>query len=339
MIFDEIISYNRVLELSERATRSLLTGNGFSIALFPQIFSYDRLYEHARVGMSEELRRLFDALGTRDFERVMHLLGSSEVVIDKFLGDPRTAGMVKSERLQLREMLVSAIAESHPESHNAISDEVYEICWTFLSAYANLFTLNYDLLLYWVLMWKLERTKDKKQFPFKDAFWNREDERLYWARLNGQAVFYLHGAVHIIRHGHRLHKLNLTDDRRALMAQVNDAIDSGTYPLFVSEASAAAKIGQIKEDSYLDYGYQRLRDLSGELVIFGSSIGAVDDHIWDAVQTSAITSLYVGTRSDQGTQAYSQLRGRVEAALIEPRKRRNQDIDLYFFDSRTATVW
>jgi Domain of unknown function (DUF4917) len=213
MISEDFISYERVLELSRENLRSLLIGNGFSMALFPDIFPFDRLYEAARETISPATCRLFDALNTRDFERIMELLEHAETVSTHYFEDIEAANQLNHDRTTLRELLIRAIAERHPESRNAVPESAYDSCGRFLSTYDNLFTLNYDLLLYWALMWSLERIPEdqKREFPFKDGFWNREDDRLYWAPLRSQAVFYLHGAVHIIRHGHRVHKLNLTE--------------------------------------------------------------------------------------------------------------------------------
>ena len=52
----------------------------------------------------------------------------------------------------LREVLVQAIAQNHPEFPAAIADDQYRGCRVFLANFANIYTLNYDLLLYWALM-------------------------------------------------------------------------------------------------------------------------------------------------------------------------------------------
>lgn len=342
MIHDDIISYNEVKHLSDRALpRNLLMGNGFSMALFPEIFSYDRLYAVAREVMSARLAALFDALATRDFERVMQLLQNGETILKAYFDDDGAAEDLRTDRLQLRQLLVETIAARHPDSRAAIDDARYERCWAFLSYFHNLYTLNYDLLLYWALMWKFEQLAhpQRREFQFKDAFYVWEDELLYYEKMNKQAVFYLHGAVHIIRQGHRLYKLNLTNDARALMQQVNDAIDQGNYPLFVSEATSAEKLDQIKKDGYLDAAYQRLRKSEGDLVIFGSSISEVDHHIWDAIQVSSIETVYVGTRGARGSARFQQLRDGIERELHQPRLHRDRRMEIYFFDAASVAIW
>src|SRR5436853_7861187 len=62
--------------------RHLLLGNGFSIALKSDIFSYGSLYENADFSQSPHIPRLFEALGTQDFEIVIrHLQSAARVLI------------------------------------------------------------------------------------------------------------------------------------------------------------------------------------------------------------------------------------------------------------------
>jgi len=51
--------------------KHLLLGNGFSIALRPDIFTYGSLYDNADFTKTPKVKDLFDALGTRDFETVI----------------------------------------------------------------------------------------------------------------------------------------------------------------------------------------------------------------------------------------------------------------------------
>ena len=57
--------------------RHLLLGNGFSIALKPDIFSYSSLYDSANFTKVPYAEAIFDALETRDFEAVIRVLVSA----------------------------------------------------------------------------------------------------------------------------------------------------------------------------------------------------------------------------------------------------------------------
>jgi Domain of unknown function (DUF4917) len=71
----------------QAAKRHLLLGNGFSIALKPDIFSYGSLYENADFTAAPHIPRLFEALGTTDFE-----------IVIRHLQDTATVGDVKGDR-------------------------------------------------------------------------------------------------------------------------------------------------------------------------------------------------------------------------------------------------
>ena len=68
------ISFTKALNLTSDTKRHLLLGNGFSIALFWDRFSYVSLLENADFTHFPEARKAFDLLGTTDFEVVIHAL-------------------------------------------------------------------------------------------------------------------------------------------------------------------------------------------------------------------------------------------------------------------------
>jgi hypothetical protein len=96
--------------------KHLLLGNGFSIALKPNIFSYGSLFENADFSSAPHVKALFDALGTQDFEIAIRHLKDAETVVNIYRPD-------LSEPLQkfekdadlIKDALVSAIAKRHPD--------------------------------------------------------------------------------------------------------------------------------------------------------------------------------------------------------------------------------
>jgi len=71
----KVVSFDEALRLSDSyGMRHLLLGNGFSMACKPNIFSYTSLFAEARKKMSNELAEIFDALKTKDFEKVIRAL-------------------------------------------------------------------------------------------------------------------------------------------------------------------------------------------------------------------------------------------------------------------------
>jgi len=134
--------------------RHLLLGNGFSIACRPDIFVYGRLFERADFSrLSSSAQRAFDALKTQDFEKVIKALRDAKSLLAIYDGAPtRIVQQMREDADGLRELLVQTIASSHPEWPASITEGEYAACREFLSHFNTVYTLNYDLLLYWAQM-------------------------------------------------------------------------------------------------------------------------------------------------------------------------------------------
>src|SRR5712692_6213578 len=142
----KIISFDAALKESEGAERVLLIGNGFSI----KYFSYSSLLEKSGLDNGGPLRALFKTLNTVDFESTIKVLEDAAVVEEVYHKQKRAA-MFLSESDKLRRALVHAIRQIHPPHRADIADGIPK-CVEFLSHFATIFTLNYDLLLYWVIL-------------------------------------------------------------------------------------------------------------------------------------------------------------------------------------------
>ncbi len=63
---------------------------------------------------------------------------------------------IKEVSGKLKNSLIDAVKELHPEYVFSVSEEESEACSKFLNYYldngGNIFSTNYDLLLYWILM-------------------------------------------------------------------------------------------------------------------------------------------------------------------------------------------
>src|SRR6266700_686663 len=69
-----LLSFEDVIQKSKSLKLHLVLGNGFSIAKFPKIFTYDALFLRADFTGQERLKRIFDKLESHDFEAVMRYL-------------------------------------------------------------------------------------------------------------------------------------------------------------------------------------------------------------------------------------------------------------------------
>jgi hypothetical protein len=190
-----------------------------------------------------------------------------------------------------------------------------------LERYEWIFTTSYDLLLYWAMA-------SAGHFdPFKDHF--RYGSRLEFdperARVfdNEIAVYFLHGALHLVVSGSGVTwKLRQTDIQ-TLLDQFGQPIpgDEQARPLLVTEGSAQDKLQAIEANGYLSHALGRLRSNDRPTVVFGSSLSKQDQHIVDALnefpERPIAVAMLPGTRRDLvDRQTSIWTRMRVEALLF-----------------------
>jgi Domain of unknown function (DUF4917) len=216
--------------------RHLLLGNGFSIACEPKIFTYGSLFERAKPDMSEELVRVFEWLGTTDFEEVIRALRRASQILPIYLDTSDTASRMNADAESLKGALVKAIARQHPARPNLIADRRYTACRDFLAKFigkaaaGKVYTLNYDLLLYWALMHEPDLDdglgldpddgfrKDPDDWDADYVMWHGE------SHANSQNVHYLHGAMHLYDAGPQLQKYTWVNTGKPLVDQANEAL-------------------------------------------------------------------------------------------------------------------
>jgi len=274
-----------------------LLGNGFSRACKNDIFSYDALFERADFsGLSDHCKGAFEALGSTDFEFVIKSLQQAASLINLYRSDQKNlAEVLASDALKLREVLVSAIAGSHPNWPGEISNAAYASCKTFLANFERVYTLNYDLLLYWAYM----QDEIVPQLDCDDGFrkpYTGREEYVSWEVENShkQKLYYLHGGLHLFDSGDELQKYTWVNTGLRLTEQVRDALAHGKYPLFVSEGSSEQKLERIKHSGYLHRALANLPSIGSLLVAYGVSFAENDEHILRLIENGKVTTLAVG---------------------------------------------
>jgi hypothetical protein len=95
------------------ANRSLLIGNGFSIAQAGAQFSYASLLEKTGLQPGDPVRNVFTALNTVDFELVMQALQHTAQIEDAYAEAAR-ATLFRNDAAAVREALIHAVREVHP---------------------------------------------------------------------------------------------------------------------------------------------------------------------------------------------------------------------------------
>lgn len=128
----------------------------------------------------------------------------------------------------------------------------YESSSVFLSNFRKVFTLNYDLLLYWV---NLENK------PLNDGFGRAK--RIAGGRFKSPFkeeawcdIYNLHGGLHLFQNGTG-GIMKTLDTGNGVIATITDAIASKKIlPLYVAEGSSRAKMRKINSVVYLRHCYK-----------------------------------------------------------------------------------
>ncbi len=317
--FEDLPSYNSIIEkLSKRKKPNhLIMGNGFSMSYDPTIFSYNALYKFIEELDDEVLSKLFKVVNTKNFELVMQQLDNFIEIAEIFDIDKNFTDKLKVANESLRNSLIDAISDLHPEHVFEIPEEKSKCCANFLSKYLDndglVFTTNYDLLIYWVL---LRNNLQNASDGFGREMINPEEvkrgEEVEWSELNWgkyrdkQKVFYLHGTLSIFDTGIEIEKEVYTS-KHYLLENIKQRLDNKDYPIFVTAGNGNEKLEHIMHNRYLTNCYEQLSNIEGSLVTFGFNFGEYDEHIIDALNKAAnyglpsgnkLFSIYIGVYSE-----------------------------------------
>lgn len=341
MSFEEVASY---LKKKNRAM-SLLMGNGFSMSYDASIFSYNALYTFLSSQDDELLNKLFGAVKTKNFELIMQQLDMTIALLDAFGSDPALKAQILSASQKLQNALLNSIKELHPEHVYKMPAEKSSACATFLQRFlesgGGIYTTNYDLLLYWVLMrqgvanpfdgFGRELENPVEAAEGKEQEWS---ELIWGPNKSKQNIHYLHGALHLFDSGAVVTKEQY-DGNGYLLENVSVRLNEGSYPIFVTAGNGDEKLEHIRHNRYLSHCYDSLCEVDGSLVTFGFGFGQYDEHIIDAINKAAkfntkqppkLWSIYIGVYSDADIEHIRSIEKK-----FHPKIR--------LFDARTANVW
>lgn len=323
MEIEKLLTYKQVIESLDKKQRKkhLLFGNGFSMAFDKNIFSYNALSSFIETTGDPIIKSLFEKLNTKNFELIMKQLENFCEIAEVFSEDKTLVPRIKAASEKLKNSLLEAIKELHPEHVFTVSEEKSKSCVKFLQEYLKngglIFSTNYDLLLYWVLMRNgaqnsidgfgrdLETELDNEHYVEPE---NLEFSELRWGKhKKEQTIHYLHGTLPIFDTGINIIKVEY-DTEHYLLQNVKERIDKKEYPIFVTAGNGREKLTHIMHNKYLSFCYEQLSNIQGSLITFGFNFGEFDNHIIDAINTAAkmgkkvpdkLWSVYIGVYSDE----------------------------------------
>lgn len=246
---------------------------------------------------------------------------------------------------KLRYSLLDAVRALHPEHVFKVPDEQSLACSNFLNTFLNtegcVFSTNYDLLLYWILLRnkvvahidgfgrELENPEDVLRGH------NQEWSELIWGKhKDKQNVFYVHGALPLFDNGVEIIKAQY-DGVNYLLENISDRMEAGECPVFVTAGNGREKLSHIMHNRYLTWCYDHLCNIQGSLVTFGFNFGPYDDHIIDAINRAAkdgrnkfpkLLSIYIGAYSDDDRQHIEKIQGKFKCKV-------------HIYDAKSIDVW
>ncbi len=336
---DMLLTYEQALQEAQ-SNVTLLLGNGFCMAYDKERFSFTSLLDSAVkdkiLKKDSHIYKLFQRLDTADFESVMKLLDQSRQVVEVYEGDKSLQKELSTDAANLKEYLVKIITNNHPAHMHEMPEEKKKACLQWLKPYQTVYTLNYDLLLYWT-------TLAAPSQPYTDGFANTEESRhegyVVYQNKGSFDIHYLHGAMHLFDDGDEIIKKTYSNSGVLLVTQVKEALENGTYPIFISEGDSTQKMTKILHSAYLNHCYKSLRSKGkatggGDIIIFGTNLKKNDQHILDAILQSNLTRIFVGV-SD--TKSADHLHAQVSERNKKLKAHQQKSVILY--DYRTTNPW
>ena len=255
---------------------------------------------------------------------------------------------------RLKDILIQTVADNHPDIPNNIQDEQFRRCRQFLAHFlgpdnerGKVYTLNYDLLLYWTLMHDDAPSNNPIKIATNDGFgWDQDTEREYvkWMGESGahdQRVHYLHGALHLFDSGTELQKYTWVNTGNPLLEQAREAMGENKFPLFVAEGESDQKLTKIKHSAYLYHSYKsfsaQMEKKNDVLFIFGHSLADSDEHILKKIARGKVKQVYVGLYDEPDSPENKKI---IDAANGLARLRsEDSPMEVDFYDAASAHVW
>ncbi len=326
--FSEV--YDRVK--TQGMTANLFLANGFSIAA-NSCFNYETILNKSDFSSGNEwIRNIFTKYSTNNFEFIIEVLSHAEIIND-CAGHRDISNEYKTARKNLITIFINALRKIHPWSQG-ITDEQNRNNKTFLNLFDQIFTTNYDLLLY-----KSINHNDLTR-KFKDGFLKQDDTFFFDADYDNTNIWFLHGALHLRSNiDGRVYKITYRGDTgETILEQLRDDVQNGKYPLMVFEGTTEEKQKKINSSQYLMIAHNIFSKISGALFICGFSFNDNDTHILEKIKKSSIKKLCVGIYGDINSDANKKIKEKCILIEHEIREGR-EEFSVDYFDVTSANMW
>ncbi len=336
---------------------TLLIGNGASIAL-DYSFSYNSLKSCAENNneFDKDVLELFKEFQTDDFELILKLVWHAAIINKKlYVSDQKTRKAYEN----VRKALINTVRNIH-SSYSYIEPHLPYL-YEFTKKFKTIISLNYDLILYWIIMFGNNKNDTH---IFKDCFTedglrfrrNWSSLRVNFRERSNTLVFYPHGnlclAEDILGKEFKVSGYNYN----LLESIMNEWNNERSIPLFVSEGTKEQKKKSIENSAYLNIVFNEVlpkifapKIISHEdtenLVIYGWSLGENDEHI--------LKQIIDPIGSPWSKNSINNKHNKMAISLYQPNQLKcfemmekikkilgcDPKFQIYFFDSSDAGCW
>jgi len=342
---------------------TILIGNGFNHALrnaLPEDARIDLDYRSITNKMVEILDSTSKVVAKNvlnsaiesehfDVEKTLNLLSQIPHLCNVF----RTSGLGQAAESQLllfeeqskqayddiSQCFLEAIENLHPQYNSIFSCIDPKIVINNLLRFDKIFTINFDLILYWVI--NSEGFEHTLTSRFKDKFSTHlGDHALVFNQkseiINEWNYIYLHGAFHLLNSmgtGEVL-KIKRTENI-GLLETYNKLKKSDNFePLIVFGKTSNEKRSIIAGSGYLSKAFRELQRTNGKLIVYGcepcsTDPGFNDAHLWEAILLSDVRDLCIGIVNDKDEE-------KIKTFI---KSRCSKDINVTCFNASTVNIW
>lgn len=338
--------YSELIDGIDLKNAAIILGNGASISI-SNSFSYKNLFLKASE-IDNFPASIFNTLNTTNFESVIYQLDIAQKInkaITPLLPQINQLNQIISDtNITIRQSLIQTIQSIHPEysllTFITLSEETVEKLLNYLTQFEYIINLNYDLLIYYIL---LHQTNKFTDFFLPDR--NRNNKLTFHESISGHQgttrVYYPHGNI--------LLGVNSSGEEEKIRQQQGISLlstilsrwsnDMDFYPLFVCEGSSKEKVNSISNNYYLSYIYRNvLTQLPKTIICYGWSLSENDKHILKQIlkDTQRNHKLLISIR----TSNKSVLQIEAECTNIKNRINNiNNNTEIHFFDSSDEGCW
>lgn len=304
LTYENISPVDLVAAIRAQKDVSIFLGNGCSIAAHKD---FGEVYKRQNNATYDALTKEFNDSNIENLLFFLEITKRSLQALsqNKELALSQSAENLHRETVKLKNQFISSLLDSHPARPDVLPDYKYKNCGNFLSLFKQIFTTNYDLLLYWTA-----QSHGAMKKKFHDGFAVDTNNYLYWQENTQQNVFYLHGCFHVFSKPYENKFVKLEAARNHLIEEVrntlkgcqeqflpthaNDQSNRPYSPVVIVEGPYRHKDMSIRRNHFLDYARQQLENAQGAMMFYGYGCTKSDQHILSYIMQSAVHTFYFG---------------------------------------------